>query len=99
MVLMTIADVTLEVGIWGAKKIYGLSYWLVWGTPKTETEILLEKQNERIQILHKDLTIINERLRRIEEKRSDDKDTINKNVSMDINDTSFPIEILDSDIS
>ena len=44
---------------WSVKKIYGIGYWIVWGTPKTETEILIEKQNETIQILHTDLLKIN----------------------------------------
>lgn len=67
MVLTAIADITLEVGFWSVKKIYGIGYWLVWGTPKTETEILIEKQNETIQTLHEDLIKINNRLQKIEE--------------------------------
>jgi len=70
MVLTTIADVTIDVSIWSAKKIYGLGYWLVWGTPKTETEILLEKQNKTIELLHEDLVKINEILQKIESEHN-----------------------------
>lgn len=93
MVLTTIADVTLEVTVWGAKKIYGLGYWFVWGTPKTETELLLEKQNETIQMLHKDLTTINERLRKIEENQHETPQTLQTPIRDD-----EPIEIFSTDI-
>lgn len=102
MVLTAIADVTLELTFWGAKKVYGLGYWLIWGNPKSETEILLEKQNSTIKMLHDDLKIINKRLHKIEKNQN----ISNKNNENIYNQKSFcksdpcePIEILSNNFN
>lgn len=66
MVFTAIADITLEITIygikWGAKQAFNVGYWAMWGTPKTETELLLEKQNKNLELLHEDLMRINDKL-------------------------------------
>jgi len=95
MVLTTLADITLDVTIWSVKKVYGVGYWLIWGTPKTETEILLEQQSKTIEMLHEDLVRINERLSRIEEENHHSQE--NKNDKSPIVNTEQPVEIFNMD--
>ena len=66
MVFFTLAEITLEMSFWGLKKVYDIGYWIVKGHRKSETEILLEKQNETIELLHKDLLELNKKLETIE---------------------------------
>lgn len=61
--LFAILEFALESGFWTAKKTYALGYWMMYGTPKSETEILLERQNK---ILKEELDKINSRLEKIE---------------------------------
>ena len=67
MVLTTIADITLDITIWSVKKVYGIGYWFIYGNVKSETDMLLEKQNKTIELLHEDLLKINKRLEKIED--------------------------------
>lgn len=67
MVLTFIADVVLDVTYWTGKKIYNTGHWLIWGTPKTETELLLAKQNETIQMLHENVVKLNKKLDKLAE--------------------------------
>ena len=62
MVFTAIADITFEITIWGVKKAFNVGYWALWGYPKTETELLLERQNRTLELLHEDLMRINENL-------------------------------------
>lgn len=69
MVLWTITEFALEAGIWSAGKVYNAGYWLIWGTPKTEAEKLIDemlKQQKTIEQLHTDLQEVTTRLREIE---------------------------------
>lgn len=47
MVLTTLTDLTLDISIWSIKKIYNISYWLLYGQPKSKEEILLENIIEK----------------------------------------------------
>ena len=62
MVLLTLIDLSANIVIWGASHIYHAGYWMLYGTPKTETQILLEQQNETIKQLQQDLKEIKEKL-------------------------------------
>ena len=42
MVLTTLTDLTLDISIWSIKKIYNISYWLLYGKQKSKEELLLE---------------------------------------------------------
>lgn len=53
MVLTTLTDLSLDISIWGIKKIYNISYWLIYGQPKSKEELLLENI---IELQHKDHT-------------------------------------------
>lgn len=66
MVLFTLVEFALETGIWTIKSTYSVGYWLLYGTPKTETEKLLEVQNEELKNLHEDLVVITKRLEQLE---------------------------------
>jgi len=69
MVLWAITEFALEAGIWSAGKVYNAGYWLIWGTPKTEAEKLIDemlKQQVTIEQLHTDLQEVTTRLREIE---------------------------------
>ena len=46
MVLTTIADITFELTIWGIRKVFNIGYWAIYGSPKSETVLLLELQNK-----------------------------------------------------
>jgi hypothetical protein len=74
MVLIALADMTLDMTIWSVKKVYDIGHWIIWGRQKSQTEILLENQNKIIETLHNDLQSINKRLEHIE-KIEDKKDT------------------------
>ena len=69
MVITTLADITIDVSIWSVRKIYNMGHWLVWGTQKTETEILIENQQKTIHLLQKNIETMNKRLEHIEEKK------------------------------
>jgi hypothetical protein len=71
MVLFTLVEFVAETGIWTVGKAYNLGYWMIWGTPKTEEEKLLEQQNELILQLHTDLQQVNHRLEELEGKEHD----------------------------
>jgi hypothetical protein len=60
-----ISDITLNISFWGIKKLYNIGYWSVWGTPKNGVEILLEKQNKKIEIMHQELVSIRKKLNEI----------------------------------
>lgn len=62
MVLLTLIDLSANVLIWGATHVYHAGYWMLYGTPKTETQILLEEQKETIKQLQQDLKEIKEKL-------------------------------------
>ena len=47
MVLTTLTDLTLDISIWSIKKIYNISYWLLYGQQKSKEEILLENIIEK----------------------------------------------------
>jgi hypothetical protein len=80
MVLFRIAELFLETGIWTIKKTVGVGYWLICGTPKTETNILLEKLCNENHRLHDDLVIITKRLECLEnENNISDINDINDN--------------------
>ena len=78
MVLVALADMTLDMTIWSVKKVYDIGHWVIWGRQKSQTEILLENQNKIIETLHQDLQTINKRLEHIE--KIDDKKVINDEV-------------------
>ena len=65
MVLTFIADVVLDVTFWTTKKVYNTGYWLIYGSPKLEMELLIEKQNETIQLLNKNILKLNEKIDKI----------------------------------
>lgn len=69
MVLTALADLTIDVSVWGVRKIYNMGHWLVWGTQKTETEILIENQQKTIDLLQKNIENMSKRLEYIEEKK------------------------------
>lgn len=69
MVFLTLANITFEIGFWGVKKMYGVGYSLIWGNVPTETEKLLEKQNITIELLHKDLELMNEKIGNLEKTK------------------------------
>ena len=56
MVLTFIADVVLDVGYWSTKQIINVGYWVLWGTPRTKEEIMLEEQNKTIKSLQEDIS-------------------------------------------
>ena len=62
MVLTFIADIVLDVTYWTSKKVYNAGYWLVWGTPKSEVELLIQKQNETIQLLNENVLKLNQKI-------------------------------------
>ena len=62
MVLLTLIDLSANIVIWSASHVYHAGYWMLYGTPKTETHILLEQQNETIKQLQQDLKEIKEML-------------------------------------
>lgn len=55
MVLLTLIDLSASTVIWGMTHIYHAGYWMLYGTPKTETQILLEKQNETLEKLQEEM--------------------------------------------
>jgi len=70
MVFTTMLDITLDLTVWSLKKMYGISVWAIFGTKRTETELLLENQTKTIELLHKDLVKITKQLEKIEKKDS-----------------------------
>ncbi len=54
MVLFTLVELTLDIGIWVAKKSIGMGYYLIWGTPETKEDKILQemeklmKENEQL---------------------------------------------------
>lgn len=42
MMLTILTDLTLDISIWSIKKIYNISYWLLYGKQKSKEELLLE---------------------------------------------------------
>ena len=69
MVLTALADVSIDVSVWGVRKIYNISHWLIWGTQKTETDILIENQQKTIHLLQENIETMNKRLEYIEEEK------------------------------
>lgn len=70
MVFTTMVDITFDLTIWTIKKMYGIGRWAIFGSQKTETELLLENQTKTIELLHKDLVKIANQLKKIEKKDS-----------------------------
>lgn len=68
MFLLSAVDIILDVGMWSVKKIFYVGKWAIYGTSKTDMEILIEKQNKMIENLHTDLENITKRLSNIEKK-------------------------------
>jgi len=70
MVLFTLVEFAVETGIWTVKTTYNVGYWMLYGTPKTPTEKLLEKLCEENTQLHNDLVVITRRLEQLEGERA-----------------------------
>jgi plasmid maintenance system killer protein len=85
----TVADLTLNISFWSIKKIYNIGYWVLWGTPKSEVEILLEKQSKKMEIMHQELINIHKRLNEIKNTNSlcyeSKQNEVNNVVSIDPN--------------
>lgn len=70
MVFTTMVDITFDLTVWTIKKMYGIGMWAIFGSQKTETELLLENQTKTIELLHKDLVKIAKQLKKIEKRDS-----------------------------
>lgn len=55
-----LTEITLKSSIWTIGKVYDLGYWIIYGTPKTKTEKLIEKQNNYIECLSQELKELKE---------------------------------------
>ena len=76
MILTTLTDLTLDISIWSIKKIYNISYWLIYGQTKSKEQILLEQNNKilynlieeqkkNIENLHSDIVSLNEKFSKL----------------------------------
>lgn len=63
MVIMTMIDLTLGLSIWTVKKVYNVSHWMIWGNVKSDSDILIEKLNENIELLNFKLETLESKLK------------------------------------
>ena len=63
MVFFTLAEFFVEASIWTARKSFSLGYWLIYGTPKSKEQLLLE------HIIDEQKEIISEERKNIQELR------------------------------
>ena len=82
MVLTTLTDLTLDISIWSIKKIYNISYWLLYSQKKSKEELLLENIIEMQNKEHKLQTeYSDEKLYKLIEEQKKNIDKLNIDVA------------------
>ena len=107
----TLTDITLNVSFWGMKKMYNMGYWIVCGKQKSDIEILLEKQNIKMEMIHLELLNISKKIEGIDKIKDEYSTMVYSNIKTDIsyfiekneiykklNKTSKKINFLENDI-
>ena len=95
----------------GMKKMYNMGYWIVCGKQKSDIEILLEKQNIKMEMIHLELLNISKKIEGIDKIKDEYSTMVYSNIKTDIsyfiekneiykklNKTSKKINFLENDI-